>query len=480
MRAVTLSGFSQDAAVHKMRRFAALAVLLAAGLSATAAWSEPSGGVKVVAIVNDQIISSIDLDDRIRLVMAMTGIADTDENRARLAPQILRQLVDEKLQLQDAATEGVTVDDAKVNDTIARIEKQNGKAPGSLEQFLDDKHAPKASFVAQIKAQAAWAEIVMKKVRPGIRISDQEVAHYTQRKTSAENSGSDHNSGELAGNGEGPKVGQVMIATILLPIDSPKNEVSVRRAAEKLAEEIHAGASFDAIASQFSSGARGARSTEPFWVEASQLDPAIGTALAKLKKGGVSGPVKTESGYQIIRLVDVDKKQEEAKPAPVASAPAKPLSNVELAFRQIILSARQKAGNWRAQLMKASKSAAQTPNLCVAKNINAGDARNIEVGTTFMRRMSNDMPANVRDVLLGLKVGGVSAPIATESGVRIYALCERAEAPVSKQQAENNEEVPSASDEAIRQAIFSEKLELEAQKYMRNLRREAFVDIRGM
>lgn len=467
MRAFPASGFSHVTAMNKFRQWTMLAAVLAAGLQPMPAWSD-AGGVKVVAIVNDQIISSVDLNDRMKLVMAMTGIADTDENRARLASQIVRQLVDEKLQMQEAEHDSITVDDAKVRESITHIEQQNNKPVGSIDEFLESKGAPKSSFTAQIKAQAAWAEIVMRKIRPTIRVSDQEVARYTQRKAAAAETSHANNEG---------KVGQVMIATILLPVDSPKNEVSVRKVAEKLAEEIHAGASFEAVSSQFSSGAGGPRATEPFWVDASQLDSAIGIALARLKKGDVTNPVKTESGYQIIKLVDVQQSKQEAQAA--ATAPKKIVPNVELAFRQIILSARQQKGHWRTELQKAGQAVAKMPNACMVKSIPVGDPRAIEVGTTFMRRMSDDMPSNVRDILLALKVGGISDPIATSSGVRLYALCERAEAPPSKQP-QVGEEAPSVPDETTRQAIFSEKLELEAQKYMRNLRREAFIDVRGL
>src|SRR5689334_2673061 len=75
--------------------------------------------VKVVAVVNDQIISSVDLEERIKLIMATTGIADTQENRQRLVPQILHQLVDESLQIQDATKNSITVGEAQINDMIA-------------------------------------------------------------------------------------------------------------------------------------------------------------------------------------------------------------------------------------------------------------------------------------------------------------------------------------------------------------------------
>ena len=256
----------------------ALAVFTPALLVPPAAQALQAGAVGIVAVVDDQVVSSLDVSDRLALVMGTTGIPDTPENRARLAPQILRSLVDERLQMEEADRQSVTVSDAKIQQGIAEIEKQSGKPPGSLEEYLTAKGLSKASFRAQVKAQIAWSEVLARKVRPKIRISDQEVARYVKRRQ------------------ESPASAQeVQIASILLPVDAPAADASVKKAADKLGSEIRGGVSFDAVASQFSSGTGSTRAAPPVWVDVSQLDPAIASAVAKAGTGGIT-PAGTHRG----------------------------------------------------------------------------------------------------------------------------------------------------------------------------------------
>lgn len=417
-----------------------------------------ANSTKVMAVVNDQIISSVDLGERIKLVMVATGIADTQENRAKLAPQILHQLVDEKLQQQDAAKNSIVIGDAQLDDTIARIEKQNNREPGSLVGFFESKGASKSSFLAQIRSQAAWSEIVLRRIRPNIRVSEQEISLYAKHKS-------------LSGNASK----EVMIATIQLPVDSPANEPAVHKAASKLADEIHSGASFEAVAGQFSSGVGGPRATEPFWVDISQLDPAINAVLSKVNKGGVTEPVKTDSGYQIVKLLDVRQKAENEGGN---SQDVAPKPRTEFTFREIVISAKSNAQKpSSARLQEIAKNLSALPAKCTAKAISAGnDAGNIDLKVSFIRRLSENLSDEVRNILLNTVVGNASRPLVTANDVRLFVLCERTTLPPEKPSAS----VVSAADEAARQAIYEEKLELGAQKYLRNLRREAFIEVHGL
>lgn len=417
-----------------------------------------SDSIKIAAVVNDQVISSIDLNQRVTLIMALTGIPDTDEARTKFTPQILRQMIDEKLELQDAAAHSITVTDEKVKEAIAKIEKQNNKPAGSLPRFIEDRHLSLPSFMAQVRGQVAWSEIITKQIRPDIRISDQEVARYKRNLAVASGGNTD----------------EVQINVILLPVDSPSNAASVARVAGKLADEIHAGASFEDVAAQFSSNG-GVKSPGAFWVDRSQLDPAVAAAIAKIGKNGVTDPVKTDNGYELIKLMDSRKKSGEGTEAEAQQTAPQPRS--ELAFKQIVMTPRPKAKKLNAEaLQKQAREVAEAPGSCVDKAIKAkGDWADLNIDVNFIRRMSTDLPDKLRDLLVSMKVGAVSEPVVTPKDVRLYMLCERVEMPPEKAPP-----APAISPEdlAIRQKIYEEKMELGAQKYLQNLRRDAFIDVR--
>jgi peptidyl-prolyl cis-trans isomerase SurA len=451
----------------RLKRFvlATAAILIAAPALAQ------DRGIGIAAVVDDQVISSVDLADRMALVIGTTGLPDTPETRSRIMPQIIRQLVDEKLQMQEAARDGITVSDAKLKEGIAHIEQQNGKAPGSLDAFLDSKGLSKLSMYAQVRAQIAWSEIVLKKIRPRIKISDQEIARYAHRKEAAATPTAA--SAALAKAPQG-KVQEVLIATIQLPVDAPENEANIRKLAEKLAHDIRSGASFEAVAAQFSSSTGGPRAT-PFWVDPSQMDKAIVAAVARAGKGGVTDPVRTPLGYQIIKLIDIRRGPAPAVPA-TATTPAVAAEQeapAELAFKQILMSLKPDAKPKEAEvLLQLAREVQQSPGKCEEKSMaGAGDLSDLDFRVTLTRALSSDLPEKLRDFLLKLHVGQASDPVITPQGVRLFMLCERIDLPPSKK-------APAESEDAVRQAIYAEKLELEAQKYLRDMRRQAFIEVR--
>lgn len=431
---------------------------LAVAAPALVAAATPPGAVGIIAVVDDQVVSSLDVTDRVALIMGTTGIADTPETRARLEPQILRALVDERLQMEEAERQGITISDAKIQEGIAELEKQSNKPPGSLDEFLASKGLSKASFHAQVKAQLAWSEVLSRKVRPKIRVSDQEVARYVKRRE-----------------GSPASAQEVQIASILLPVDAPTADASVKKAADKLSSEIQGGVSFDAVASQFSSGTGSTRAAPPIWVEMSQLDPAIAAAVARAGHEGITPPVRTAAGYQIIRVMGVRASHE---PVPEAAPRA------ELAFKRILMTLKPDAQPKEAQLLLTLASeVAESPGKCENKGMaGAGRLSDFDFKVSLLRADSTDLSDRLRTLLMSMKVGSVSEPIVSAEGISLFMLCERTNAPkpmiAAKDAVPKDKDTPSSQD-AIRAAIFSEKLQLEAQKYMRNLRRDAFIEVRS-
>jgi peptidyl-prolyl cis-trans isomerase SurA len=246
-----------------------------------------SDSAKIIAVVGEQIISSVDLEDRIALVAATTGIVDNEENRNRLAPQILNQLINEKLQLQEAERMSINTSDVKVQEAISAIEKQSNKPSGSLLQFIASRGIPQRAIFDQVRAQVAWSEVAVKKIRPKVLVSDAEVSRYKKRKETND-----------------VKNAEIFIATIQIPIESADKEKSAMSFAEKLVGELKSGASFSEVAKQFSSN----KVNEPFWIDISSLDPLIIKGLSQVTKGGVSDPIKTEAGFAIVKLLDMREK----------------------------------------------------------------------------------------------------------------------------------------------------------------------------
>lgn len=413
--------------------------------------AEPPGGLGIAAIVNDEIISSLDLEDRLTVAIGTTGLSNTPEVKEKLRPQILRQLVDDKLKMQQATKRGITVTDQDLAMAIANLEKQNRREPGSFEAYLREKHLPPRSSYDQIKAQIAWSKLVMKELRPRVNVSEEEVALKKPTAISQK---------------AAPAVRrEILISPIILPVDKPANEDSVRKLADKLVNEIRAGAKFEAVAAQFSGGASSGTAPEPFWVQSDQVDALVSKGIANVKAGGISDAIRTQNGYQIIKIVE-EKNVSAAAPSNDDDVDA------ELAMKKIVLKLKPDADNKEANLLlKIAKSVKANPGTCKDKGVagfTAEEAKAAEIDVDFIRSPASQLPDPVKGLVTVLSVGQVSEPFASPEGLHLLMLCEKIELPTS-----------FVDHEKARAMLLQEKLDLEAIKYLRNLRREAFIDIRS-
>src|ERR1700722_4375059 len=137
--------------------------------------------MRIAAVVNDEVISVFDLISRLRLVLLSSNIPDSPDARKKVEAQILRALVDEKLQLQEAKKANVVATDDEINNSLAQIEKQNNMQPGQLNEFLKSHGIDRSSLINQVTASLVWAKLVRRKAAETVEISDEEVDDAMKR-----------------------------------------------------------------------------------------------------------------------------------------------------------------------------------------------------------------------------------------------------------------------------------------------------------
>lgn len=388
----------------------------------------------IAAVVGQEVVSTYDLDNRIRFIMASSNLPPTNEVRDRLRPQVVRALVDERLQLKDAERNGIKVGDNEVQETIAGIEKDRGMQKGAIFRMLDNDRIPHETFTGQIRAQLAWRKLVLKKLRPLVRVNDEEVKLVKLPPVSS-----------------APQ--EIKMAALTLPIDKPAREKEVLETALNLAKELRAGASFEEVSRQLSGGAvKG--SDEAFWVHPAQLDPALSRALANAAAGMISEPIRTEVGYTLIKVYETRSRE-----MPIQK-------DSELALKEILVTTKSKAAE--GALMATAQQIAKNPGNCGDKTAPAGEMpKDMEIAVNQRREMLSGLPPAMKAAIDGLQPGQVSAPMESSDGVRLFMLCER------KEQSDAD-----AEKDRTKNRIYQQKIELEAQKYLRNLRRSTFIEIR--
>src|SRR5215471_16473312 len=129
-------------------------------------------GLRVVARVNDDAITDFELNQSIVFAVRSAGMQDSPDMHQRLAAQILRQMIDERLQIQHAKGLGIPVTEAEVNQRVAEIERSAGMARGQFRQYVQSIGVPYEVATQQMTASIAWIKIVRRRVRPQVEVSD--------------------------------------------------------------------------------------------------------------------------------------------------------------------------------------------------------------------------------------------------------------------------------------------------------------------
>lgn len=415
-------------------------LLLVLAFLTAPAMADPVPGMGIAAIVGGEAISSYDVNSRVKFVIATAKLSGADVAE-RIRPQVMRSLINEKLQLQEATKNGITVSDDEIAKAISAIENQRGMAEGSIDHMLDASGVPKTTFVDQIRAQLAWNKLLMRKVRPQVKISDEEIALAGKRVI------------------EAPPVKQELkIGIIALTVDKPSRAKEMQKLSEKLVKEIRGGASFEEVARQFASNtASNGGKVATFWVMPGQLDPNVGRALTNATPGTITDPVATPQGYTIVKVYDTR--------AIGGSAPM----FTEVAIKEIVMKLKADADKTDAGiLLHIGQEVAEHPGSCTEKGI-AGikDLDDVDIEVNFRHSSINDLPPALKVIIEPLKAGEISSPLASDEGLRLYMLCDKKQT-----------STPTPDNDRLGAMLLQEKMELEAQKYLRNLQRDTFIDVR--
>lgn len=411
-------------------------------------------GLAIAAIVGSQAISSFDVINRMKFIIATTGMSNTPEMLANIRPQVINALINESLQMQEAERNNISVDDQEVAQAIRNIEAQRGIPQGGIAQMLAANHIPEKIFNEQIRAQLAWSKLLAKIVRPRIRISDNEVA--------------------LA-NGHLPSVAtenkvredvikEMEIAVISLPVDRPQREAETKKLSHKLYEELRKGVRFEEVARQFSANG----DTKSFWIRPQQLEPNIAKILRSTKQGTITAPIRTHDGFSIIKLLNIKTNKPTVKNN---SKPEIKKTETEVTLKEILLKLKADANEKDVDiLLQIGEEISKNPGSCEEKGIaNIAGLENFDISVNVRKAVTSELPPALRNLTETMKIGDMSVPFAGAEGVRMYMLC-------GTQEVAN---IPASNSDKIRESIFRQKFELEAQKYLRNLQRGTFIEIRG-
>ncbi len=243
------------------------------------------------AVVNDDIISVLDLTMRMQLSIIAAGVEDSQEVRRRLTSQVLRGLIDERLQMQEATRLDIEVTDVQVAGALEQISQQNQMTEGQFLTMLRNRGVIPTTLIDQIRAQIAWQTVVQRRLRPTVVISTEEVEEVVNRLSARR--------GSI----------ERRVAEIFIPVESAAKEAEGLANANRLLDELRRGANFAGLARQFSQSGTATLGGDLGWVQDGELDEELNSALLQMGPGDISRPIRTLTGYQILLLRDMRKNE---------------------------------------------------------------------------------------------------------------------------------------------------------------------------
>jgi peptidyl-prolyl cis-trans isomerase SurA len=403
----------------------------------------------IAATVNDESISDYELRQRMGLFLATSGVNPTGDEKTRIRAQMLEQLENEKIQLQEAVKKKITVSPAEVDRAINRLLTENHLTIEQLRATLIHAGASEEALRAQITAQIAWQKVVREEYgdRPVVTPAqvDQELRRYA----------------------EGADRPHYLVSEIFLPVDNPEEDGKIKKDAENIESQLRKGAPFPLVARQFSQNPTAATNGDIGWVHEGQLAPELNAALTKIEPGQVSPPVRSIGGYYILWM----RERQEPLGTKIVQAPTGPTSpegTLPLARMLLPMAPDTPKDEMEKILAVAGKVRAGVQSCDELKKIHDEMKGSVymDLGTVKLTNLS----PQIREALAKTQPGEVAPPFTSDAGVEIIARCDK-RAPVLTAY-----KMPTRNE--VEDQLFEQQISALARRYMRDLKRDANVQVR--
>ena len=390
---------------------------------------------RATALVNGEVITQTDVEQRLALVVLANSGRVSDEEKDRLRLQVLRNLIDETLQIQEAAAKDIRISPAELDQNFDRVAQNFHYTPANFATYLASHGSSARSIKRQIEGEVAWSRLLQREVQPRINVSDDEVNAVIDRLKAAK--GQDEY-----------RIGEIYLSA------TPETSQQVMANGQQILEQIRQGGSFQAYARQYSEASTAAVGGDLGWVRLAQLPDALAQTAQEMQVGQVAGPIVVPGGYSILYVID--------KRQVLTADPRDALLNLKQ------ISIEFPAGTTPAQAQQkadAFGTAIQSLRGCGAVNDVAHSLGASVVENDGIR--VRDLPPQLQNVLLQMQIGEATPPFGSVSdGVRSLILCGR----------DDPQDAGQPSFDQIMAQMEEDRVGKRARTYLRDLRRDAVID----
>ena len=392
--------------------------------------------VKATAIVNGDVITQTDVDQRLALLAIANGGRIPADEMERLRQQVLRNLIDETLQIQAAKVAEIKVKPAELDRTLARVAENNKQTVEQLTALLESNQSSIKTMRRQIEGEMAWQRLQKAKIESSVSVGDEEVKAVLGRLNATKGT-------------EEFRVGE-----IFLPAAGGAEQQTLANA-NQILEQLRNGASFAGYARQYSEASTAAVGGDLGWVRPEQLPEPLSGQLRQMGPGQISNPIPVQGGFSIIAVQDTRK---------VLTADPR---NAVLSLKQVSIAFPKGADRATAEPIVARfAEAARTIGGCGGADKIAADFHGELVQSDQVKL--RDLPPALQRMMLPMQVGQSTQPFGSiDEGVRILVICGRDEVDPSE---------PTFDD--VYAQLNEERINMRSRRYLRDLRRDAVIEFR--
>ncbi|WP_223880667.1 peptidylprolyl isomerase [Roseococcus microcysteis] len=412
----------------------------AAAQRAPAAQAAPGNMNRILAVVNGDVVTQMEVASRARLFALNIGMAGGQEAITRLEPQMLRLLIDERLRMQEVQRRGIPVSDQDILESITDIERRNNLPAGALVAQLQRMGVQPRVLYDQIRVQIGWGRLLRQGLGDQAQVSDAEVAEL------------------IAARRARTGVPEFLVAEIFIPVENPDVEAETQRFVQEIINQLRRGSPFPVVATQFSQAQSALQGGDLGWVVPERLDPEVAAIVTQMPPGAISNPVRVAGGFQIVTL---RARREAGQAAQVSTMVS--LRQIFLPFAER-LDPNNPTDQQRATLDRAQRLQGATRGCAAAEALPRTSDRPLDPGAI---RLEGVNPPPLRQVLASLPIGRFSEPLIAPDGILLLMVCGR-----------ERQEEEQFTPEIARQTILRDRVELVARQLQRELRRRAIIDQR--
>jgi len=392
--------------------------------------------IKATAIVNGDVITGTDVDQRVALLAIANGNGIPADQVDALRQQVLRNLIDETLEIQAAKTDKIEVKKSDIDKTVARVAGNVKQTPEQLVAYLQANGSSIESLRRQIEGEIAWQRLQADKIESGVSVGDDEVKAVLDRMNASKGT-------------EEYRVGEIFLSS------TPYTEQQTLQNASKILDQLKNGASFAGYARQYSEASTAAVGGDLGWVRPEQLPDPIAAAVRQMGPGTVSNPIEVPGGVSIIAVQDTRK---------ILTADPR---DAVLSLKQVSINFPKGTTREQAEpVLERFADAAKTVGGCGGAEKIAADFHGEVVQSDQVKL--RDLPPALQQIMLPMQVGQATQPFGSvEEGVRTLVICGRDEPDSS---------APTYDD--VYSQLNEQRVNMRSRRYLADLRRDAVIEFR--